>query len=87
MTEQALVLSTSHVPREAWLVEELGFGSHMPRANSHDYGWVVFLAKDEKRPVPEWFGPILKKAQQVKATFVIFDKAGDVLDDLAICEW
>lgn len=90
--EYALVLNTCHIPDKfdgdrTHTLDKLGFKPDMPRVSSHEHGWIVFLISEEYRPVPSWFKPILDLAVQEDASFVVFDSAGQVLNNLNIYEW
>ena len=84
--ENALVLSTSHVPDDK-TTEDLGFTQEMPRVSTHQHGWIVFLMTNDARPVPEWFEPIRDKAVGHDVSFVVFDPDGHVDEDFTIYQW
>ena len=90
--EYALVLSSSHVPDKfdgdrTHTLDKLGFKQGMPRVSPHAHGWVVFLSSQEDQSVPAWFTPILALALKGDVSFVIFDSAGQILDNLNTYEW
>ena len=84
--ENALVLSTSHVPEDE-TKDDLGFTRGMPRVSTHQYGWIVFLTSDDARPVPEWFEAIRDAAVRLDVSFVVFDPDGNVDEDFTIYQW
>ncbi|MDF1699612.1 MAG: hypothetical protein P1V36_00440 [Planctomycetota bacterium] len=89
MIEKALVLSTAHVPddSEVYTSCDLLFEDGHPRCETHVYGWIVFLLIEEVRECPEWFEPIRSYAMEKKASFVIFDQAASIINDLPLYDW
>lgn len=84
VSENAWVVSTHHVPHANAFTE---FCSSNPRYCEHQFGWIVFLSKEDERPCPDWLRNLMVAAVKEDVSFLIFDRDGQVIDDLPFYNW
>jgi len=76
--EQALMLSTAHMPGPYPGFREV-------RASEHKHGWVLWVSDIAKSP--EWLTPVLEEARLNSCQIIIFDSDVEPIDQLKTWDW